>query len=87
MFIGKTDAEAEALILGSPDGKSQLIRKGHDAGKDRGQKKRATENEMVGWHHQLSGYEFERTLGDSEGHGSLTCYSSWGYKESDIIFN
>ena len=59
MFIGKTDAEAEALILGSPDGKSQLIRKGHDAGKDRGQKKRATENEMVGWHHQLSGYEFE----------------------------
>ena len=35
MFIGKTDAEAEALILRSPDGKSQLIRKGHDAGKDK----------------------------------------------------
>ena len=59
IFTESTDAEAEALILGSPDGKSQLIRKGHDAGKDRGQKKRATENEMVGWHHQLSGYEFE----------------------------
>ena len=38
---------------------------------------------MVGWHHQLSGHEFEQTLGDSEGEGILTCYSSWGQKELD----
>ena len=44
----------------------------------------ATEDEMVGWHHQLNGHEFEQTLGDSEGQGSLACCSSWGYKESDM---
>ena len=37
-----------------------------------------TEDEMVGWHH-----EFEQTLGDSEGQGSLGCCSPWGHKESD----
>ena len=42
--------------------------KDHDAGKDGGQKvKGATEDEMVGWHHRLSGHEFEQTLGDDEG--------------------
>ena len=40
-----------------------------------------TENEMVGWHHQLNGHEFIQTLGDSEGQGSLVCCSSWGLKE------
>ena len=44
-----------------------------DAGKDWGQAKRATEDEMVGWHRQLSGHEFEQTLGDTEGQGSLAC--------------
>ena len=38
---------------------------------------------MLGWHHQLSGHESELTLGDSEGQGSLVCYSPWGPKESD----
>ena len=38
---------------------------------------------MVGWHHQLNGYEFEQTLGDSEEQGSLACCSPWGLKESD----
>ena len=38
---------------------------------------------MVGWHHQLSGHEFEQTLGDSEGQGSLKCCTPWGLKESD----
>ena len=42
-----------------------------------------TEDEMVGWHHQLNGHEFEQTLGDSEGQGSLTRYSPWDCKESD----
>ena len=37
-----------------------------------------TEDEMVGWHHQLSGHEFEQTLRDSEGQGSLACCSPWG---------
>ena len=42
-----------------------------------------TEDEMVGWHHQFNGYEFEQTLRDSEGKGSLACYSPWGCKELD----
>ena len=42
-----------------------------------------TEDEMVGWHRQLSGHEFERTPGDSEGQESLGCYGPWGHKESD----
>ena len=43
-----------------------------------------TENEMVGWHHQLNGHEFEQTLADSEGHGNLLCCSSWDQKELDM---
>ena len=43
------------------------------------------ENEMVGWHHQLNAHEFEQTLGDGEGQGSLMCCSLWGCKESDPI--
>ena len=41
------------------------------------------EDEIVGWHHQVKGHEFEPTLGDSEGRGSLACYSPWGHKELD----
>ena len=44
-----------------------------------------TEDEMVGWHHQLNGYEFDQILGDGKGQGSLTCCSPWGHKESDMI--
>ena len=40
-------------------------------------------DEMVGWHHDLNGHEFEQTLGDSEGQGSLAC--TWGCKELDLI--
>ena len=43
-----------------------------------------TEDEMVGWHHQLNEYEFEKTPGDGEGQGSLACGSPWGHKELDI---
>ena len=42
-----------------------------------------TENEMIGWHHWLDGYEFEQTPGDGEGQGSLACCSPWGHKKSD----
>ena len=59
IFIGRTDAEAETPILWPPDGKNWLIWKDPDAGKDWGQEeKQTTEDEMVGWHHQLDGHEF-----------------------------
>ena len=45
--------------------------------------KGTTEDEMVGWHHRLDGREFEQTLRDSEGQGSLVCCSPWGRKEQD----
>ena len=41
-----------------------------------------TEDELVGWHHQLNGHEFEQTQGDGEGEGSLACCSSWGHKNN-----
>ena len=72
IFIGRPDAEAEAPILWPPDVKSWLTGKDLDAGKDWGRKeKRVTEDEMVGWHHQLNGHKFEQTLEDSEGQRSL----------------
>ena len=43
-----------------------------------------TEDEMVGWHHRLSGSEFEQALGDGEGQGGQVCYSAWGRKESGM---
>ena len=42
-----------------------------------------TEDEMVGWHHQLNGHEFEQALGDGEGWGGLACCRSWGRKDLD----
>ena len=57
---------------------NQLTGKDPGAGKDWGQEeKEATEDEMVGWHHWLSGHEFEQTPGDGEGQGSLVCCSPW----------
>ena len=68
IFLGRTDAEAEAPVLGPPDAKSQLTGKDPDAGKDwRQEEKGMTENEMVGWHHWLNGHKFEQTPGDGEG--------------------
>ena len=60
MFIRRTDAEAEMPIPWPPDAKNQLIGKDPDAGKDRRREEKGTaEDEMVGWHHQLDGHEFE----------------------------
>ena len=60
VFIGRTDVEAETPILWPPDAKSWLIWKDPDARKDlRWEEKRTTEDEMVGWHHQFNGHEFE----------------------------
>ena len=86
IFIGRTDAEAEAeaLILWPPNAKSWLIRKDPDACKEwRQEEAGTTEDEMVGWHYWLNGHEFDQALGDGEGQGSLACCSPRGCKESD----
>ena len=88
IFIGRIDAEAEAEapVFWTPDAKSQLIGKNPNAGKYwRQEEKGEIEDEIVGWYHGLNGHEFEQTVGDSEGQGSLVCCSSWGLKESDMI--
>ena len=83
-LIGRTDAKAEASILQPPVGKSRLVGKDPDAGKDwRQEEEEMTEDEMVVWHHRFNGRELEQTAGKSEGRGSLACCSSWGLKESD----
>ena len=82
IFIGRTDAEAP--IIWPSNVKKWLIRKDSDAGEDwRQEEKRATEDEIVGWHHWLNAHEFEETPGDREGQGSLACCSSWGSKDLD----
>ena len=84
IFVGRTDAEAEAPVFWSSGVNSWLIGKFPDAGKDWRQKeKRLSEDEMAGWHHQCNGRELGQTLGDGEGHGGLVCCSPWGRKESD----
>ena len=84
IFFERIDAKAEAPILWPPNPKSQLIGKDLYAGKDwRQEEKGTTEDEMVGWHHQLNGHQFVQTLGDGERQGSLMCCSPWGHKESD----
>ena len=78
-FTGRTDAEAEAPIVWPPDTKSWLNGKDPGAGKDWGQEeKESTEDEMIGWHHRLSGHEFEQCPRNSEGQRSLVGWSSWG---------
>ena len=82
IFIGRTDVEAEAPILWlPPDVKNWIIGKDPDAGKDwRREEKGMTEDEMVAWHHQLDGDEFEQAPGVGDGQGGLACCSWWGYK-------
>ena len=84
VFIGRTDAKAEAPILWPPHRKGWLIGKDLDAGKDWGQEEKGmTEDEMAGWHHQLNGHEFEWTLEVGGGQVGLACCDSWARKESD----
>ena len=85
IFIGKTDAKAEAPTLWPPDLKNWLIGKDPDPGKDWSQEEKGiTEDEVVGWHHWLNGHEFDQSPGDSEGQGGLWCCSPWGLKELDV---
>ena len=84
VFTGRTDAEAETPILWLPDGKSWLIWKYPDAGRDWGQEEKGTtEDEMAGWHHRLDGCESGWTLRVGDGQGGLVCCGSWGRKELD----
>ena len=85
IFIRRTDAEAEAPILWPPDGKSWLIRKDPDNGKDWRPEEGMTEDKIVGWHHQLNGHEFEQFTRDGEGQESMACCSPWGLKVLDRI--
>ena len=80
IFIGRTDAEAETPVLWPSDVKNWLTGKDPDAGKDwRREKKGTTEDEMVGWHHQRDGHEFEQAAeGAGDGQGSLLSCSPWG---------
>ena len=83
IFIGRTDAEAEAAFLWPAIAKNWLTGKDPHAGKDwRQEKKGTTEDEMVGWHHELNGHEFEQAPGVGDGQGSLACCSSQACKES-----
>ena len=67
-LMQRTDSLEKTLMLGKTEGQEE---------------KGMTEDEMVGWHHQLNGHEFERAPGVGDGHGSLACCSPWGHKESD----
>ena len=90
IVTGRTDAEAP--ILWPTDAMSWLIGKDPDSGKDWRQKEKGTtEDEMVGWHHQLSACEFKQTLGDNEWQGSLVFMDSqrvrhdWGTEQQQEV--
>ena len=83
-FLRWNDSKAEIPVLWPPHGKSWLIGKDSDAGRDWGQEEKGlTEDEMAGWHHWLDGWESEWTPGVGDGQGGLACCNSWGHKESD----
>ena len=84
VFIEGTDAKSEILILWPPDVKNWLIREDPDAAKDWRQEEKGTEDEMVGWHHQLNRNKFEQAPAGGEKQGSLVCCSPWGRKELDM---
>ena len=67
-LMGRADSLGKILMLGKIEGRRRRV---------------GSKNEMVGWHHQLNGLEFEQTQGDSKGQGNRACCSSWGPKESD----
>ena len=71
-LMWRADLSEKTLIVGKIEGK-------------RRRRWQMTEDEMVGWHHRLSGHEFEQAPGDGKGQGSLVCCSPWGHKESDTM--
>ena len=83
IFIGRTDAEAETLILWPPD-VNWLTGKDPDAEKDWRQRRGQQRIRWLDGITRLNGHEFEQALGVGDGQGSLACYSTWGHKESDM---
>ena len=81
IFIGRTNAKAEAPVLLPLDAKNWLIGKDPDAGKDWRQEEKETTGWDVGWHHWLNGHEFEQARGVGDGQGGLDGCSPWGRKE------
>ena len=84
ILTGRTHAEAETPLFWSSDAKSWHTGKVYGAGKAWGQEKRASEDEIAGWHHWCNGLELGQTSGYGEGQRGLACYSPWGSKESDM---
>ena len=84
VFTGRTDIEAEVPILWSLDAKSELTGKDPDVGKDWGQEKGPTGDEMVGWHHKLNGHESEQAPGEWR-KGKPGMLQSMECKESDTL--
>ena len=82
IFIGRTDAEAEAPVLWPPDAKNWLTGQDPDVGKD--WRRRGWQRMMVGWHQWLNRCEFKQALGDSEGQGNLVFCNPLGCKELDM---
>ena len=81
IFIGRTDAEIDTPVLWPHDVKNWLIGKDPDAGKDWSQNEKGAAEDKIINRYWLNWHEFEQTLGDSEGQGSLACCSQWGRKE------
>jgi len=77
-FFGRNEAKAETPVLWPPHVKSWLTGKDSDAGREWGQEKGTTEDEMAGWHHWLDGRESGWTPGVGDGQGGLVCCDSWG---------
>ena len=82
IITGRTGAEAKAPVFWSSDG-NRLIGKVPDAGRDWGQEKKASENEMAWWYHQCNKHKLGQTPRDGEGQGGLACFSPWGRRQSD----
>ena len=88
IFIGRTDAEAEAPMLWPPDMKIQLLEKTLMLGKTEGRRRRGWQQRMRWLVRCHNGHECEQTLGDSEGQGSLACCSPWNRRvRHDLVNN
>ena len=83
IFTERADAEAEAPILRQLMWTVNSVEKTPMLTKTEGKRRRGRQDEMLGWHHRLSGHEVKQTLEDCEGQGSLVCCCSWGSKELD----
>ena len=81
IFFGRTDVEAETLILWPNDAKNWLTGKEPDAGKDWWQEKEIAEDEIVEWYHQLMDMSLSKLQEMGAGQGSLMCCSLWGLKD------